>query len=163
MNLSLQRKMEFFNRQQGVQRSVLSKLVLSELELLNLHARGEQFLSNYDVQLSPVLKEDRSKKSQDICACKDPVIIFFCHVQALEDAFNSLEGVTCNKTEGAMYLFPRLHLPQKAIEAAKAAKAAPDAFYARHLLEATGIVVVPGSGFGQVSISAMKIAYSVYI
>ncbi|WOL02667.1 hypothetical protein Cni_G11386 [Canna indica] len=70
--------------------------------------------------------------------------------KALEDAFNSLEGVTCNKAEGAMYLFPRLHLPNKAIEAAKAVKAAPDAFYARRLLDTTGIVVVPGSGFGQV-------------
>lgn len=49
-----------------------------------------------------------------------------------------------------MYLFPRLHLPQKAIKAAEAAKTAPDAFYARRLLETTGIVVVPGSGFGQV-------------
>lgn len=63
---------------------------------------------------------------------------------------NSLEGVTCNKAEGAMYLFPQIHLPQKAIEAAKAAKRAPDAFYALNLLESTGIVVVPGSGFRQV-------------
>ncbi|KAJ6812433.1 alanine aminotransferase 2-like [Iris pallida] len=70
--------------------------------------------------------------------------------KALEAAFNSLEGVTCNKAEGAMYLFPRLNLPRKAIEAANAAKVAPDAFYARRLLYATGIVVVPGSGFGQV-------------
>ncbi|CAN6219514.1 unnamed protein product [Urochloa humidicola] len=70
--------------------------------------------------------------------------------KALEEAFNSLEGITCNKAEGAMYLFPRLHLPQKAIGAAQAAGTAPDAFYAKRLLEATGIVVVPGSGFGQV-------------
>lgn len=70
--------------------------------------------------------------------------------KTLEDALNSLEGVTCNKAEGAMYLFPRIHLPKKAIAAAEAAKAAPDAFYARRLLEATGIVVVPGSGFRQV-------------
>ncbi|XP_052176540.1 alanine aminotransferase 2-like [Diospyros lotus] len=70
--------------------------------------------------------------------------------KTLEDALNSLEGISCNKAEGAMYLFPRLHLPQKAIEAAEAAKAAPDAFYCRRLLNATGIVVVPGSGFGQV-------------
>ncbi|KAH9618360.1 hypothetical protein KSS87_017223 [Heliosperma pusillum] len=67
----------------------------------------------------------------------------------LEDAFNSLEGVTCNKAEGAMYLFPRLNLPNKAIEAAALVPTAPDNFYARRLLEATGIVVVPGSGFGQ--------------
>ncbi|XP_059642224.1 alanine aminotransferase 2-like [Cornus florida] len=70
--------------------------------------------------------------------------------KTLEDALNSLEGVTCNRAEGAMYLFPRLHLPQKAIKAAEAAKTVPDAFYARRLLDATGIVVVPGSGFRQV-------------
>ncbi|XP_060206032.1 alanine aminotransferase 2-like [Lycium barbarum] len=69
--------------------------------------------------------------------------------KTLEDAFNSLEGITCNKAEGAMYLFPRINLPDKAIKAAEEAKTAPDAFYAKCLLNATGIVVVPGSGFGQ--------------
>ena len=71
-------------------------------------------------------------------------------MQTLEDAFNKLEGVTCNKAEGAMYLFPRVRLPEKAIKAAEAAKTAPDAFYCRRLLNATGIVFVPGSGFRQV-------------
>ncbi|MBA0745473.1 hypothetical protein Gogos_008048, partial [Gossypium gossypioides] len=70
--------------------------------------------------------------------------------KTLEDAFNKLEGVTCNKAEGAMYLFPRIDLPVKAIKAAEAAKKAPDAYYCQHLLAATGIVFVPGSGFGQV-------------
>ncbi|KAL7140466.1 hypothetical protein ABFS83_09G122500 [Erythranthe nasuta] len=70
--------------------------------------------------------------------------------KSLEEALNGLEGVTCNRAEGAMYLFPRIDLPKKAIEAAEAAKMAPDAFYAKRLLNATGIVVVPGSGFRQV-------------
>ncbi|XP_071710248.1 alanine aminotransferase 2, mitochondrial-like isoform X2 [Rutidosis leptorrhynchoides] len=70
--------------------------------------------------------------------------------KTLEDAFNSLEGVTCNKAEGAMYLFPRIRLPKKAIKAAEEAKKAADAYYAIRLLNATGVVVVPGSGFGQV-------------
>ncbi|KAK4479202.1 hypothetical protein RD792_014713 [Penstemon davidsonii] len=69
----------------------------------------------------------------------------------LEEAFNSLEGVTCNRAEGAMYLFPRILLPKKAIEAAKSVNKAPDTYYVSRLLEATGIVFVPGSGFGQVS------------
>ncbi|CAA7395590.1 unnamed protein product [Spirodela intermedia] len=82
---------------------------------------------------------------------KDGILLSLARrAKTLEEAFNSLEGVTCNRAEGAMYLFPRLHLPHKAIEAAKAAKTAPDALYARRLLDATGIVVVPGSGFGQV-------------
>eukprot|EP00965_Chrysotila_dentata_P177228 5853091-Pleurochrysis_carterae.AAC.1 len=40
-------------------------------------------------------------------------------------------------------------MPIKAIEAAREAGVAPDEFYALKLLDATGLVVVPGSGFGQ--------------
>ena len=40
-------------------------------------------------------------------------------------------------------------MPEKAIEAAKEAGQAPDVFYAFNLLEATGICIIPGSGFGQ--------------
>lgn len=50
-----------------------------------------------------------------------------------------------------MYLFPRINLPRKAIKAAEALHITPDAFYVSRLLEETGIVVVPGSGFGQVN------------
>jgi len=67
----------------------------------------------------------------------------------LSGAINSLEGFTCSKPSGAMYLFPSVVLPAKAVEAAKAANMPPDTFYALALLEATGICVVPGSGFGQ--------------
>ncbi|KAH0921726.1 hypothetical protein HID58_021744 [Brassica napus] len=70
--------------------------------------------------------------------------------KTLEEALNKLEGITCNRAEGAMYLFPCINLPQKAIAAAEAAKTAPDTFYCKRLLNATGIVVVPGSGFRQV-------------
>jgi alanine transaminase len=34
----------------------------------------------------------------------------------LAAAFNRMEGVTCEDAEGAMYLFPRVRLPPKAIE-----------------------------------------------
>jgi len=70
--------------------------------------------------------------------------------KTLVDALNQLEGVTCNEAEGAMYVFPRIHLPQQAIKAAEAVNMVPDAFYSQRLLEATGIVTVPGSGFRQV-------------
>ncbi|KAF5273290.1 hypothetical protein FQR65_LT04712 [Abscondita terminalis] len=65
------------------------------------------------------------------------------------DAFNSFEGFSCNVVQGAMYAFPRISLPPKAIEAAAARKQHPDEFYAFELLERTGICIVPGSGFGQ--------------
>ena len=62
---------------------------------------------------------------------------------------NSLEGVSCVDSPGALYLFPRIRLSAKACEAARKAGKAPDAFYALALLDETGICVVPGSGFGQ--------------
>ena len=48
-----------------------------------------------------------------------------------------------------MYLFPSITLPDAAVKAAKRSSMAPDAFYALRLLEGTGLVTVPGSGFGQ--------------
>ncbi|KAJ8438531.1 hypothetical protein Cgig2_024620 [Carnegiea gigantea] len=67
----------------------------------------------------------------------------------MTDGFNSCRNVVCNFTEGAMYSFPQIRLPPKAIEAAKKAGKLPDVFYCLKLLEATGISTVPGSGFGQ--------------
>ncbi|KAM9958137.1 hypothetical protein ACTFIW_013117 [Dictyostelium discoideum] len=67
----------------------------------------------------------------------------------LTNALNSLDGVTCNPSEGAMYAFPQIRLPSKAVEYANSIGKAPDAYYCIQLLEATGICVVPGSGFGQ--------------
>ncbi|KAL1966996.1 hypothetical protein VTN77DRAFT_3740 [Rasamsonia byssochlamydoides] len=68
---------------------------------------------------------------------------------ALYEAFKKMEGVECQEPQGAMYLFPTITLPPKAIEAARAANKKPDEFYCLRLLDATGICVVPGSGFGQ--------------
>jgi len=82
--------------------------------------------------------------------------------------FNSVEGVRCNTVMGlvkqksllkfnnqsfyffrAMYAFPKIDIPKKAIEHAKSKNMAPDAFYCFQLLDKTGICVVPGSGFKQ--------------
>lgn len=35
------------------------------------------------------------------------------------DTLNSIEGVRCNELMGAMYAFPRLFLPEKAVAEAK--------------------------------------------
>ncbi|KAL9253202.1 Glutamate--glyoxylate aminotransferase 2-like protein [Drosera capensis] len=67
----------------------------------------------------------------------------------MTDGFNSCRNIVCNFTEGAMYSFPQIRLPPKAIEAANKAGKHPDVFYCLKLLEATGISTVPGSGFGQ--------------
>uniref|UniRef100_A0A671WEE9 alanine transaminase n=1 Tax=Sparus aurata TaxID=8175 RepID=A0A671WEE9_SPAAU len=66
-----------------------------------------------------------------------------------EQILNTVPGITCNPVQGAMYSFPRITLPQKAIDKAKEAGHIPDMFYCMKLLEEEGICLVPGSGFGQ--------------
>lgn len=68
---------------------------------------------------------------------------------ALFDAFEKMEGVECQRPQGSMYLYPSITLPQKALDAAKEKGKNPDDFYCLELLDATGICIVPGSGFGQ--------------
>lgn len=69
--------------------------------------------------------------------------------ELVSELFNSVEGVQCNPVMGAMYAFPRVHLPPKAIEHARSKNLEPDAFYCFELLEKTGMCCVPGSGFKQ--------------
>ncbi|KAF4125631.1 alanine transaminase [Geosmithia morbida] len=68
---------------------------------------------------------------------------------ALHSAFSQMEGVECAEPQGSMYLFPTINLPKGAVAAAESEGRHPDEFYCMRLLEATGICVVPGSGFGQ--------------
>jgi len=65
------------------------------------------------------------------------------------EKLNAIEGVTCNEVMGAMYAFPQVCLPPKAIQEAEKKGQQPDVMYCYELLEQTGICVVPGSGFGQ--------------
>eukprot|EP00927_Polykrikos_kofoidii_P079544 TRINITY_DN76323_c0_g1_i1.p1 TRINITY_DN76323_c0_g1~~TRINITY_DN76323_c0_g1_i1.p1 ORF type:complete len:522 (-),score=66.56 TRINITY_DN76323_c0_g1_i1:79-1644(-) len=62
---------------------------------------------------------------------------------------NAIEGISCQPVDGAMYAFPNVtikgYLMKKAISFATPA----DQIYCLELLERTGIVVMPGSGFGQ--------------
>jgi aspartate/methionine/tyrosine aminotransferase len=58
----------------------------------------------------------------------------------LAEGLGAIPGIQCNEVAGAMYAFPRVTLP--------AGKTDED--YCMALLEATGICVVPGTGFGQI-------------
>ena len=54
------------------------------------------------------------------------------------EMLNSIPGITCEKPEGAFYAFPRLHIKNS------------DNHFVAELIKDTGVVVVPGTGFGQV-------------
>ena len=53
------------------------------------------------------------------------------------EMLNAIPGISCVKPEGAFYAFPRLHMNQ------------PDNHFVAELISETGVVVVPGTGFGQ--------------
>jgi len=54
------------------------------------------------------------------------------------EMLNAVEGISCVKPEGAFYAFPRLHMKHS------------DNHFVAELIRETGVVVVPGTGFGQV-------------
>nr|AIT69923.1 alanine transaminase [Dictyopteris undulata] len=64
-------------------------------------------------------------------------------------ALNELEGVTCNEAEGALYAFPRIRLSKRAKDVAEGKGLPGDEYYCLKMLDETGIILVPGSGFGQ--------------
>jgi alanine-synthesizing transaminase len=55
------------------------------------------------------------------------------------EMLNAIPGISCVKPEGAFYAFPRLHMNQS------------DNHFVAELINETGVVVVPGTGFGQKS------------
>ena len=65
------------------------------------------------------------------------------------EKLNKCKNIQCADIGGAMYAFPRILLPQSVIDLAKACKQEPCEYFCREMLEATGIITVPGSGFGQ--------------
>lgn len=50
------------------------------------------------------------------------------------ERFNKLPGMSCQPAEGAMYLFPKIDIPQKAIDEAKTKGKAADVMYTLDLL-----------------------------
>ncbi len=54
------------------------------------------------------------------------------------EAMNTIPGISCVAPEGAFYAFPRIN------------NISNDAHWTSELIKETGVVVVPGSGFGQV-------------
>ena len=47
-----------------------------------------------------------------------------------------------------MYAFPKVEFSQKALKAAADLKVSPDFMYCMQMVNETGIMTVPGSGFG---------------
>lgn len=108
---------------------------------------GGQILT--ELMVNPPKPEDESY-DQYKAESNSILETLYSRAMNLYNAFVKMPGVECQPPQGAMYLFPRIEMPKKAIEAAALKGVAADEMYAMDLLNETGICVVPGSGFGQV-------------
>lgn len=68
--------------------------------------------------------------------------------ELLTKSLNQMDNMSCQRIEGAMYAFPKVEFTPKAIEVAKGKNMAPDLMYCMDMVDETGILTVPGSGFG---------------
>ncbi|XP_035025740.2 alanine aminotransferase 2-like [Hippoglossus stenolepis] len=71
------------------------------------------------------------------------------NVKTARAVLNSLPGFCCQPVEAGIFVFPRLHIPPKAIQKAKEVGMKPDTFYCSRLLEEAGVLVSPGCEYGQ--------------
>merc|ERR1712168_410330 len=99
--------------------------------VVNPPREGEQSFESWDAEVKGVLASLKRR------------------AELVANTLNGIPGFKCNTVQGAMYAFPQIIMPEKAIAAAAEAGQAADVFYAFNLLEATGICIIPGSGFGQ--------------
>ncbi|CAJ0946897.1 unnamed protein product [Ranitomeya imitator] len=68
-----------------------------------------------------------------------------------EKILNQTPGIYCNPIQGALYAFPRIQIPDRAIKLAQDRGQEPDDFFCHLLLEDTGIVLSSGNSFGQIA------------
>jgi len=94
------------------------------------------------VNSDEVVKQYEEEKKHVFKGLKERAVL-------LANKLNECPYFSCQDIEGAMYGFPSIKLPSKFVEEAKSKGKAPDLYYCGHLLENTGIMTVPGSGFGQ--------------
>lgn len=110
----------------------------------------KEILSNYIEAVNKILRARLSANHPEQYAIKPALESNQAHlVEAMAkltkrrnitvDMLNAIPGISCVKPEGAFYAFPKIELQDK-----------DDARFVSHLIKETGVVVVPGSGFGQV-------------
>nr|XP_015209553.1 PREDICTED: alanine aminotransferase 2-like isoform X3 [Lepisosteus oculatus] len=71
------------------------------------------------------------------------------NARRVQETLDSLPGVSYQPVQGSLYIFPRLHLPPRAVEQARAEGMEPDRFYCSRLLEEAGVCSTPGCDVGQ--------------
>ncbi|XP_054670718.1 alanine aminotransferase 1-like isoform X3 [Grus americana] len=71
------------------------------------------------------------------------------NARLVQEVLGRAPGIRCRPLHGGARAFPRIQLPPRALRQARALGLEPDVFFCQELLEATGMVLAPGSEFGQ--------------
>ncbi|XP_074753642.1 alanine aminotransferase 1-like [Athene noctua] len=71
------------------------------------------------------------------------------NARRVQEVLGRAPGIRLQPLHGGARAFPRIQLPPRALRQARARGLEPDVFFCQKLLEATGLVVAPGSEFGQ--------------
>ena len=96
--------------------------------MVNPPIKGEESFEIYSKERSAILESLKRKSIM------------------IADALDKIDGISCKRPRGAMYLFPKLELPLDKDYGGKPA----DFRFCEHLVRDAGIVTVDGSGFGQI-------------
>ena len=99
--------------------------------MINPPKEGEEYYKQYNIESNNILKSLKKRS------------------QKLSIGLDQIDGIDCPFIQSALYAFPTINLPPKAIKKAENQNLSPDMFYCKKLLQNTGIMVVPGSGFGK--------------
>ena len=102
-----------------------------------------------DLMVNPPQGECKKQHEEELETIQQSLVR---RAKLLTKELNTMKGIHATPVEGAMYLFPSLDFPAKFVEAALAEgykKDTVDTYWCMQLLEKTGIVATPGSGFGQ--------------
>mmetsp|Transcript_32496 Transcript_32496/g.49721 ORF Transcript_32496/g.49721 Transcript_32496/m.49721 type:complete len:389 (-) Transcript_32496:49-1215(-) len=113
--------------------------------------------SNTVGQVAAALMVDPPKKGRESDECvalykkeKDEIFNGLQErAQLLSKTFNEMTNYSCQEIQGSMYAFPRVHFSEKALAEAQKKGVAVDFMYCMDMVNETGIMTVPGSGFGQ--------------
>eukprot|EP00826_Nyctotherus_ovalis_P055635 TRINITY_DN7407_c0_g1_i9.p2 TRINITY_DN7407_c0_g1~~TRINITY_DN7407_c0_g1_i9.p2 ORF type:complete len:262 (-),score=90.99 TRINITY_DN7407_c0_g1_i9:185-970(-) len=103
------------------------------------------------VLCDPPTIENSSKETAEQYAKEKSTILSLIEQKAkmTMEVFNQCKNIKCKPIAGALYAFPRVLLPNSVIKAARESGQEPCEYFCKAMLEETGIVTVPGCGFGQ--------------
>ena len=121
---------------------------------LNYYLKGSSTVGeiSVDLMVNPPTLENCSKETvefynNEIKALEDSLK---ARAKIVSTALSKMKNITINEIKGSMYALPRIIFSDKVKEEAEKEGKTPDEFFCYKCLNETGILVIPGNGFGQV-------------